>query len=79
MATLKEFKNVDNAIATYPEYRTKLTQMYQYMNRSVKKFLFDAGVGISAKEFANNTAALAGGLKPGDLYSTPAGDVKVVK
>lgn len=79
MATLKEFKNVDNAKATHPEYRTKLTQMYQYMNRSVKKFLFDAGTSISAKEFADDTAALAAGLKPGDLYSTPAGDVKVVK
>lgn len=33
---------------------------------------------ITTNVFANNAAALAGGLKVGDLYSTTAGDVKVV-
>lgn len=33
---------------------------------------------ITTNVFADNAAALAGGLKVGDLYSTAAGDVKVV-
>ena len=62
-----------------PEYKSKLTQMYQYLNRSVKKFLLDSGSLISSKEYANDAAALAAGLKVGDLYSTPAGVVHVIK
>lgn len=31
------------------------------------------------REFSDNAAALAGGLKPGELYSTPDGTVKIVK
>lgn len=76
---MKEFENVDNATNKVKEYRSKLSQMYQYLNRSVKKFLFDSGTFISSREYADNAAAIAGGLKPGDLYSTPAGEVRVVK
>lgn len=79
MATYPEYENVDNARSTMPEYRSKLTQMYQYLNRSVNKFLFDAGTRISKKEFIDDTAALAAGLKVGDLYSTPTGEVRVIK
>jgi hypothetical protein len=31
------------------------------------------------REYANNAAAIAGGLKVGELYSTPAGEVRIVK
>jgi hypothetical protein len=79
MATLKEFKNADNATGTMPEYRSKLTQMYQYLNRSVKKFLLDSGSLISSREYADDAAALAAGLKVGDLYSRPTGAVHVIK
>lgn len=79
MATLKEFENVDNATNKVKEYRSKLSQVYQYLNRSVKKFWFDQGTFISMREYANDAAAIADGLKPGDLYSTPAGEVRVVK
>lgn len=61
------------------EYKSTLTRMWQYLNRTVKEFLNDAGKDVSKKEYANNAAALAAGLQPGELYSTPAGDVKVVK
>lgn len=33
---------------------------------------------ITANVFPNNAAALAGGLSVGDLYSTAAGEVRVV-
>jgi hypothetical protein len=79
MATYPEYQNVDNAQSTMPEYKSKLTQMYQYLNRSVKKFLFDAGTRISTRQFANNAAAIAGGLQPGDWYVTPSGGDLVVK
>jgi len=80
MATLKEFENVDNATNKVKEYRSKLSQVYQYLNRSVKKFWFDQGTFISMREYANDADAInLGGLKPGDLYSTPAGEVRVVK
>jgi hypothetical protein len=79
MATLPEYENVDNARSTMPEYKSKLTQMYQYQNKSVAKFLSDIGRMISKREFANDTAAIAAGLKSGDLYSTPTGEVKVIK
>jgi len=79
MATLKEFENVDNATSTVKEYRSKLSQMYQYLNRSVKKFLFDAGVATSKKVYADNAAAIKGGLKPGDWYVTQSGTDYVVK
>jgi hypothetical protein len=79
MATLKEFENADNATGVMPEFRSKLTQMYQYLNRSVNKFLLDSGSRISAREYANDAAALAAGLKVGDLYSLPTGEVRVIK
>lgn len=31
------------------------------------------------REFSDNAAAIAGGLKPGELYSTPTGEVRIVK
>jgi hypothetical protein len=31
------------------------------------------------REFSDNAAAIAGGLKVGELYSTPDGTVKIVK
>lgn len=79
MATLKEFKNADNATGVMPEYRSKLTQMYQYLNRSVKKFLLDSGSLIHSREYANDAAAKAAGLKVGDLYSKSTGVVHVIK
>lgn len=79
MATLKEFENADNATGVMPEFRSKLTQMYQYLNRSVNKFLLDSGSRISAREYANDADALAAGLKVGDLYSLPTGEVRVIK
>lgn len=84
MATYPEYENVDNARSTMPEYKSKLTQMYQYLNRSVNKFFFDWGYKIATQRvYANNAAAVAAGLKKGDWYvdttSTP-GDaiVKIV-
>jgi len=65
-----------------PEYTSKLAQMYQYQNRSVDKFLRDFGSKIAGLQFANNAAALAAGLKPGEFYTTVSGTdliVKVVK
>ena len=53
--------------------------MYQYLNRSVNKFLLDSGSRISAREYANDADALAAGLKVGDLYSLPTGEVRVIK
>jgi hypothetical protein len=80
MGALPEFENVDNARSTMPEYSSKLTQMYQYLNRSVNKFFFDWGTKISTtRVFPNNAAALAGGLKPGDWYVSISGTDKVVK
>ena len=82
MATLPEFENVDNPQNTMPEYTSKLGQMYQYQNRSVDKFLRDFGSKIYTLQFANNAAALAAGLRPGEFYTTVSGTdliVKVVK
>jgi hypothetical protein len=80
MGALPEFENVDNARSTMPEYSSKLTQMYQYLNRSVNKFFFDWGYKIATQRvFPNNAAALAGGLKPGDWYVSISGTDKVVK
>ncbi len=31
------------------------------------------------REYPDNATAMAAGLKEGELYSTPAGDVKIVK
>lgn len=31
------------------------------------------------REFSNNADAISGGLKPGELYSTPSGEVRIVK
>jgi hypothetical protein len=31
------------------------------------------------REYTDNTSAIAGGLKVGELYSTPDGTVKIVK
>lgn len=79
MGALPEYENVDNPLGTMPEYTSKLVQMYQYQNRSVDKFLLDAGVRISQRQFANNAAALAGGLRPGDFYVTLTGGDLIVK
>jgi hypothetical protein len=72
MATLKEFENADNATGVMPEYRSRLTQFSQYLNRSVAKFMLDFGIKVSAREYANDTAE-------GDLYSLPTGEVRVIK
>lgn len=79
MATMKEFENGDNPKGVMPEYRAKLTQMWQYANRTVKNFLFDAGTETSKKVYADNAAAIAGGLKPGDWYVTESGTDYIVK
>ena len=79
MATLKEFENDDNATGVMPEFRSKLTQISQYLNRSVAKFLFDAGTRISDREFANDAEAKAAGYKVGDFYSKSSGVVHVIK
>lgn len=81
MTPYPEYENVDNPLGTMPEYTSKLIQMYQYQNRSVEKFLRDFGATTSQKVYANNAAALAAGLKPGEFYVTlTAGDliVKIV-
>ena len=31
------------------------------------------------REFSDNATAIAGGLKQGELYSTPTGEVRIVK
>ncbi len=79
MATLKEFENADNATGVMPEFRSKLTQISQYLNRSVAKFLFDAGTRISDREFANDAEAKAAGYKVGDFYSKSNGVVHIIK
>jgi len=79
MATIKEFKNVDNPKGVIYEYKSRLTQMWQYANRSVSKFLFDAGTQTSKKVYADNAAALAAGLKPGEWYVTESGTDYIVK
>jgi hypothetical protein len=80
MGALPEFENVDNARSTMPEYASKLTQMYQYLNRSVKKFFFDWGYKIATQRvYANNAAAIAAGLKKGDWYVSISGTDLVVK
>ena len=79
MATIKEFQNADNANGVMHEYKSRLTQMWQYANRSVRKFLFDAGRQTSKKVYANNAAAIDAGLKPGDWYVTESGTDYIVK
>jgi hypothetical protein len=80
MGALPEFENVDNARSTMPEYKSKLTQMYQYLNRSVNKFFFDWGYKLAVQRvYANNAAALAAGLKKGDWYVTNSGGDLFVK
>jgi hypothetical protein len=80
MGALPEFENVDNARSTMPEYASKLTQMYQYLNRSVKKFFFDWGYRLAVQRvFVNNAAAVAAGLKKGDWYVSISGTDLIVK
>lgn len=80
MGALPEFENVDNARSTMPEYASKLTQMYQYLNRSVNKFFFDWGYRLAVQRvFANNAAAIAAGLKRGDWYVSVSGTDLIVK
>jgi hypothetical protein len=80
MATYPEYENVDNARSTMPEYKSKLTQMYQYLNRSVNKFFFDWGYKLATQRvYANNAAAIAAGLKPGDWYVSISGTDLIVK
>jgi hypothetical protein len=63
-----------------PEYASKLTQMYQYLNRSVNKFFFDWGYKLAVQRvFANNAAAIAAGLKRGDWYVSVSGTDLIVK
>jgi len=63
-----------------PEYKSKLTQMYQYLNRSVNKFFFDWGYKLAVQRvYANNAAAVAAGLKKGDWYVTNSGGDLFVK
>ena len=80
MGALPEFENVDNARSTMTEYASKLTQMYQYLNRSVNKFFFDWGYRLAVQRvFANNAAAIAAGLKRGDWYVSVSGTDLIVK
>lgn len=79
MATYPEYENVDNAQSTMPEYSSKLTQMYQYQNRSVQKFLRDFGAVTATKVYANNAAAVAAGLKAGEFYVSVSGTDLIVK
>ena len=80
MGALPEFENVDNARSTMPEYKSKLTQMYQYLNRSVNKFFFDWGYKLATQRvYANNAAAITAGLKRGDWYVSVSGTDLVVK
>lgn len=79
MATYPEYENVDNAQSTMPEYSSKLTQMYQYQNRSVQKFLRDFGAATATKVYANNAAAVAAGLKAGEFYVSVSGTDLIVK
>jgi len=83
MVPYPEYENVDNAQSTMPEYSSKLTQMYQYQNRSVQKFLRDFGVATAKKVYPNNAAAVNAGLKKGEFYVSLSGDtdliVKIVK
>lgn len=79
MATYPEYENVDNAQSTMPEYSSKLTQMYQYQNRSVQKFLRDFGASTATKVYANNAAAVAAGLKAGEFYVSVSGTDLIVK
>jgi hypothetical protein len=79
MGALPEFENVDNARSTMPEYASKLTQMYQYLNRSVNKFFFDWGYRLAVQRvFANNAAAIAGGLAVSTVYRTSTGELRIV-
>ena len=80
MGALPEFENVDNAKSVMPEYESKLTQLNQYLNRSVNKFFFDWGYRLAVQRvFANNAAAIAGGLKKGDWYTSVSGTDLIVK
>jgi hypothetical protein len=53
--------------------------MYQYQNRSVHKFLRDFGAMTATKVYANNAAAVAAGLLPGEFYVTLTGTDLIVK
>ena len=79
MGALPEYENVDNAQGVMPEYTSPLTKMWQYQNRSTDKFLIDAGIKFAARQYANNAAALAAGLKHGDFYVTVSGSDLIVK
>jgi hypothetical protein len=80
MATYPEYENVDNARSTMPEYKSKLTQMYQYLNRSVNKFFFDWGYKLAqTRVYSSNANAILGGLKRGDWYVTDTGTELIVK
>ena len=79
MATLKEFESADNATGVMPEYKSKLTRISQYLNRSVAKFLLDAGTRIKDREVAIDADAKAAVYKNGDFYSRPGGAVHVIK
>jgi len=80
MGALPEFENVDDARSTMPEYESKPTQFNQYLNRSVNKFFFDWGYRLAVQRvFPNNAAAIAGGLKKGDWYSSVDGTDLIVK
>jgi len=80
MGALPEFENVDNAISTMPEYKSKLTQMYQYLNRSVNKFFFDWGYKLATtRVYPDNAAAINAGLKKGDWYVSVSGTDYIVK
>lgn len=79
MGALPEYENPDNTQGVMPEYTSKFTQMYQYQNKSVDKFTRDFGAKVSQRQFANNAAAVAAGLKPGDWYCTASGGDLIVK
>jgi len=48
--------------------KAPFTKVTELTNSSVSKLVASKGAGKELKEFANNAAALAGGLVAGDLY-----------
>jgi len=48
--------------------KAPFTKVTELTNSSVSKLVASKGAGKELKEFADNNAALAGGLVAGDLY-----------
>lgn len=58
--------------------KAPFTKVTELTNSPVSKLIASKGAGKELKEFANDVAALAGGLAVGDLYHTAAGVIQVV-